>query len=183
MSMKRTKPTTKAPVRREFPWFRISMGVGIGGLALVLLGLFITSALDQGTRRAPLGTDRVPLYPNMVNIGQQQIDDGWQQVFYLVDEPDAQKVAAFYTQALANFYRNVPDEQTFCVRTPETGNSADWTPDSRTTVPFDYNCFFDNTYREITQSTQVTIQPGILQANGTDHRGKTLVVFEQRWTP
>ena len=161
---------------------RVSILIGVVGLLLVGAG-FLSFTMDQQSRRQPL----------MINLpaGAQEwglpseLGLGWRRVFFRADGADIDQIARFYDERMLEHYgtrANEPQRES-CNRFPPAGNFADYEPGTDK-IPFQYTCMFDRSGLNSTQWTQVTIQPGVFNADPVrNSEGAVVIVYEQRWQP
>ncbi|MCA9887551.1 MAG: hypothetical protein KC546_04225 [Anaerolineae bacterium] len=173
--------------------FRMSIAAGAFGLlmlAISVIGFF----LDQESRRTPY----FPPVPAGVEQWGYPVPEGnyRQQIYYRTQSMPVEEVAAFYNdQMLAHYGNNASDpEAEQCQRFPETGTFADEQVNSYgervrsdydplTQPAYHYTCMFDRSGFNTSQWTQVTIYPGIPNADpALDSQGYTVIWFQQEWS-
>lgn len=163
--------------------FRVGLIVGILGLLGVGLG-FLSFQLEIAERQQPFN---VPLYP-----GATELDRGasptrprsGQLVRYIVTGVTAEDVAAFYQAELDKHLGQVgsTENRQVCVRTPTFGNYETYR-EGDGTIPYKYDCTFDNTFLDNVQITKIQIHPGVRDdLNGFNLEGSIVILYDQTWS-
>lgn len=152
--------------------FRVGLIVGGIGLVAVIAGA-VSFYVDLAARQVPL---EIEPYPGAIPAGQEQIRENQRRQYFRVVDVDAEEVATYYQQELAEF-----DSETACIRQPPEGEFRTTQANS---VPFQYICNFDNSGFRSTQYTRVTIQPGIFNPDPSRNtEGMTVIEYVQYWQP
>jgi hypothetical protein len=107
-----------------------------------------------------------------------------QIVQYVVAGVTADAVAAFYQAELDRHYGQNASTigRQLCVRTPPIGSYSDF-QEGQGTLPFHFDCMFDNTFLTNVQFTKVRIHPGVRNdAENINYEGSVLITYEQQWS-
>lgn len=158
---------------------RVGTLAAVFGVLIIFAG-YIAFVLDQRARYQPLDIDPPP---NAVYYGVTPRGSRAQDLYYRmpVGTWDADQVATYYNDRLAQFERNL-DEPSRCVRSPQFGQYIDYQRGNGL-VPFQYICMFDNSGFGTVQFTEVTIQPGIYHDNPERNtEGQVIIRYVQQWT-
>ena len=69
-----------------------------------------------------------------------------------------------------------------CVRRPTVGNYETYR-EGAGTLPYHYDCIFDNTFLDNLQLTKVQIQPGVRDdINNFNFEGSVIILYDQIWS-
>ena len=183
--------------RGNFSWFRLSILVLVIGAGFLVVG-FASLSADQQSRRSPFFPS-TPVGATQWG-GTEEVGAGHQRTYYRVTGGVVDDVANFYAQEMKKHYgvsdstgttlescqrqppagekTGIPDQQ----RPANDGKSYDETFVEGESLPFFYQCMFDRSGLNSTQSTLVTIQPGLANEDPNfNTEGDVVVVYEQRW--
>jgi hypothetical protein len=167
---------TARKARKGSSIFRTILIVGVVGLVLVIGGA-ISFFADQSSRRVPL---EIEVYPGSSYWGIDNQTQSSQTVYYLVPGVMPEQVADFYQQKMREHSGEGGED---CVRIPEFGQ---FPPEDlqQGYAPYFYRCMFDRSGFNTTQSTLVTIMPGLPNENPElDRSGSVILQYDQQWTP
>ncbi|MCU0511699.1 MAG: hypothetical protein MUE40_03920 [Anaerolineae bacterium] len=172
---------------------RVSILVAVIG-AVFLGGSLLTFVVDQQSRRAPFFIDLPPGAQQWGLPVTSSQRPGWQQVFYRVAGADPASIAAFYQQKMVAHYGAAPGQSSEnCTRLPDatrqftsdpadTANIYDASYEPGVDMPYLWRCLFDRGGLGATQWTQVTIHPGLRNADpALNTEGSVVIIYEQRW--
>ena len=155
--------------------FRVGTIIAVVGILLVGGGV-LAYVLDQNSFREPLFVEPYPGAETWGNVREQGVT---RRELFTINGANADDVAAFYSQKLSEFDRGSDG----CVRTPATGTFIDSQTD-RTVPPYRFKCLFQRTGLRASQTTTITIEPGVFNSDPTlDTTGMTVVEHSQRWQP
>lgn len=163
--------------------FRVGLVVGILGLLGVGLG-FLSLQLEVASRQQPFN---VAIFP-----GATELDRGasptrpraGQLVRYIVTGATTEDVAAFYQAELDKHLGQNGSTQgrQLCVRTPNAGNYETYR-EGNGTLPYKYDCIFDNTFLDNVQVTKIQIHPGVRDdINNYNFEGSIIILYDQTWS-
>lgn len=157
--------------------FRLGLIGAAVGVFIIIAGIVIFN-LERASRRQPLEI-AVPESANFL-VREELFGSGQRLYYQTSDNPES--VAAFYTRLMQEFYN---DDSQGCVRLPPGSDTVNSNySEGNGVVPFEYRCFFDNSSTDITQHTEILIQPGVRNdQTGEDFTGTTRIEHEQYWEP
>ncbi len=160
---------------------RVGAMIAVLGLLVALAG-YLLFQLDISRRRSPLD---VRLYPGATAWFTEDYRANARRVVYQAAGVTPEEVASYYQTRLDDHLdSNTADpNREQCVRTPRMGEFADYVPGSGN-LPYFYRCVFDNSTMGATQTTTVTIQPGVRNDSAdppVDNEGMTIIEYEQVW--
>ncbi|MBE2182584.1 MAG: hypothetical protein IAE89_04075 [Anaerolineae bacterium] len=164
------EPTPKRKKNSGLSVIKLGLIAGGVGILLVIVGV-IAFASDQAARRSPFN---VAPFPGAEEWGTADETNYSRSVFYRVADSSPEDVVAYYQEKLN---QHTGDRAEECVRVPQTG-SMPLDPNNPRAIPFEYRCLFDNSGWQTSQYTQVRIYPGY-----GENTGKTIIEYQQRWTP
>jgi hypothetical protein len=161
-----------------------ALGISVTQTAIVheqiRLETAVVATLVEYSAQSPL---EIEPYPGAQRLeGQLTRADNIRSIYFHVSDATADEVAIYYQQKLDEFYGNTSSDQNReqCERNPRFENFPEFDEGVPGIVPFEYKCMFDRSGLNISQYTQVTIQPGI-EATGTE--GMVVIEYTQYWTP
>lgn len=152
---------------------RVGTLIAIIGV-LLIGGGFLAFNLDQNTYREPLDVEP---YPGAESWGNDPGGATSRTLYYLVPGVAPEDVVAYYQQKLTDFSGS-RDE--VCIRNPFEGSFPD--ADQPGKVPYQFTCLFQRVGQSASQTTLVTIQPGVASDDPERNTlGRAVIVYEQRW--
>lgn len=163
----------------KLSFLRLGILGALIGILVIVAGL-ILFFIDRASHQVPLDIDP---YPGAQRLdGQLTRANNIRSIYFHISGASADDVAAYYQQKLDQFYGNNSNDQSreTCVRNPRFENFPEFDEGVEGVVPYEYRCVFDRSGLNISQYTQVTIQPGI-EATGTE--GLVVVEYTQYWQP
>lgn len=163
--------------------FRVGLIIGILGILGIGLG-FLSFQLEITRRQQPFN---VPLFPGAVELDRGASPTrprSGQLVRYIVSGVTAEEVAGFYQVELDKHLRQDGStlNRQLCVRTPPVGNYETYR-EGNGTLPYKYDCIFDNTFLDNVQMTKVQIHPGVRDdMNNVNFEGSVIILYDQTWS-
>jgi hypothetical protein len=155
--------------------FRVGTLVAVVGI-LMIVGGVAAFFLDQNSYKSPLDIEP---YPGAQEWGTVRETGASRRLVFRIQGASPEEVAAYYSQKLQAF----AGSEESCKRVPAEGEVAGAGRNS-SVVPYWYTCLFQRTGLRASQTTTVTIQPGVFNTNpDLDTRGLTVVEHNQRWQP
>jgi hypothetical protein len=161
----------------------VRVGAVIAGLGILVAVVgYLLFQLDISRRRSPLD---VRLYPGATTWFVEDYRSNARRVVYQAVGVTPEEVAGYYQTQLDNHLKsNTADpNREQCVRTPRIGEFQDYVIGSGN-LPYFFRCVFDNSTMGATQTTTVTIQPGVRNDRAdppVDNEGMTIIEYEQVW--
>lgn len=146
------------------------MGLGL----LFVFGSAAYVAIETESARSPL---HIPIPEGAENWAVETHGDrAFQESFFKIFTTDVEGVVGHYQQQADQF----GSER--CKRLPPNGDFPDYDPEEGT-VPYIWQCLFERAnVPGVSQTTQVTIQPGIKNEDPfLDTEGYTVIQYEQHW--
>lgn len=162
--------------------FRVGIAAAVLGV-LFAIGGFVVFALEGNTYKSPLFIDP---YPGAQQWGDpKNLSDSERTIPYQIKGATPEQVLEYYQKKLDDIYHQDPNEPNAkCQRFPPTGNFPDFDNHKPGVVAYYYSCAFERTGFRASQSTIVTIQPGIHNDDPKlNTEGMTIVQYTQQWEP
>jgi hypothetical protein len=155
----------------------LRVGAIIAVVGILLIGGGIAAFFfDQNSYKAPL---EIEPYPGATPWGSTRETSSTRRTVYLVDGATPEDVEAYYQQKLSD----LDGEEAACQRNPSVGEIEAAKADS-SVVPYTFKCLFQRSGLRASQTTTVTIQPGVFNADPEmNTQGKTVVEHSERWQP
>ncbi|GEM_PF-550444 len=164
--------------------FRVGVIFGILGIFTLGFG-FLSLQLEIAYRSQPFN---VPLYANATELSREQspLRTTGQLVYYMVTGALPEDIAEFYQQELDKHLgqssSSSSQDRQECVRAPFEGN-FDTYIEGNGTIPYYYDCIFDNTFLDNTQVTKVRIHPGVRNdTTGLNLENSVVIIYDQSWS-
>ncbi len=157
--------------KERFSVIRTGITFGVIGL-LFVVGGFLLFQLELNGRRVPLD---IALPDGAVEWSQNDFGNRpYRELFYQVPGVEPEVVVEHY----ANLMNDYDGE---CLRFPPAGDFPDYDPNEGQ-VPYYYRCFFDASYLDSVQWTDVQIEPGVPNEDEfLNSEGATVIVYKQEW--
>ncbi|MFZ4826347.1 MAG: hypothetical protein ACOYLB_03240 [Phototrophicaceae bacterium] len=151
---------------------RISLSVfGLG--VLLVVAAVISYFVDQASYRTPL---EIEPFPGSVYAGTIEGNASSNEVYYRVAGGNPEAVVAHYNKLYdQSRFRDISEER--CLRYPPAGNYPAF-DQGREVPPYQYICLYQRNGLRASHVTEVTIQPGI-----KDREGSVIILHNQAWQP
>lgn len=160
--------------------FRVGVLLGILGVVGIGIG-FLAFTLEVTNRQQPFF---ISPYPGATELDRATTMVNAQTVRYIIPGVTADAVAAYYQAELDKHLGQNASTigRQLCVRTPPVGNYADF-QEGVGTIPYHFDCIFENTFLSNIQFTKVRIHPGVRNdAENVNFEGNVLIIYEQQWS-